>query len=186
MVSFFHSGGSGNQLAEDGAATDFPLGSEPAGPAHRPTIYRTLATAFSCSRRLREMQGLTKTAPQALNDFIEAFETAQARGETPALAAFLPEAPHPLYRAVLSELIRVDLEYSWKRGRPKRVEDYRLLFPDLFEDAAAARAIAFEEYRLRRQAGGVGGATDRLPMMLDPRTGCQAVLRPRSKEMYMF
>jgi hypothetical protein len=99
------------------------------------------------------MQALTNAPPLGLDDFIEAFELAQGQGETPALAAFLPEASHPLYQTVLSELIRVDLEYSWQRGRPKRVDDYRRLFPDLFADPEAVRGITFEDYRLRRQAG---------------------------------
>ena len=98
------------------------------------------------------MQALTNAPPLGLDDFIEAFELAQGQGETPALAAFLPEASHPLYQTVLSELIRVDLEYSWQRGRPKRVDDYRRLFPDLFADPEAVRGITFEEYRLRLQA----------------------------------
>jgi hypothetical protein len=89
----------------------------------------------------------------ALEDFVEAFESAQARDSQSDLADYLPAALHPLYRAVASELIRIDLELSWKRGRPKRVEDYQPLFPDLLQDPEVLEGIAFEEYRLRRQAG---------------------------------
>src|SRR5262249_29453485 len=101
-----------------------------------------------------DMMTGTTTAPWVeLDDFIEAFERAQARGVPSDLAHFLPEAPHPLYQAILSELIRVDLEYSWKRGDPKRVEDYQTRFPQIFTDRDALEGIAFEEYRLRLQAG---------------------------------
>jgi serine/threonine protein kinase/tetratricopeptide (TPR) repeat protein len=54
---------------------------------------------------------------------------------------------------VLRELVRIDLEYGWVRGRPRALPDYQRDFPRLFEDPEAVRAITFEEYRLRRQAG---------------------------------
>src|SRR4051812_35803210 len=88
-----------------------------------------------------------------LDDFIEAFEEAQARGLAADLADFLPREGHPLYPQVLRELVRVDLEYGWARGRPPLRGEYRRRFPALFAAPAAARDIAFEEYRLRHQAG---------------------------------
>jgi len=88
-----------------------------------------------------------------LDDFVAAFESAQARDGHSDLIDYLPAVPHPLYRAVASELIRVDLEYNWRRGKPKRVEDYQPLFPDLLADPEILEGIVFEEYRLRRQAG---------------------------------
>src|SRR5262249_53990816 len=57
------------------------------------------------------------------------------------------------YLAILCELIRVDLEYSWQDGRPNRLDHYRERFPELFGDSRWVQEIAFEEYRLRRQAG---------------------------------
>ena len=57
--------------------------------------------------------------------FVDAYEEAQARDGHADLADFLPGPDHPLYPAVLCELVRVDLEYGWMRGRPRRLEDYR-------------------------------------------------------------
>jgi Sigma-70, region 4 len=88
-----------------------------------------------------------------LDDFIQAFETARAQAPQADLTAFLPDADHPLYRRVLRELIRVDLEYGWERDRPKSLDEYRQLFPELFRDPENVHEIAFEEYRLRQQAG---------------------------------
>ena len=88
-----------------------------------------------------------------LEDLIAAFESAQARDPEADLADFLPEPCHPLYGAVLAELIRIDLEYGWQHGRPKPLEDYLQEFPDLAKDSEFWPQIAFEEYRLRRQAG---------------------------------
>src|SRR5262245_22375983 len=88
-----------------------------------------------------------------LDDFILAFETAWTRGEPVDLKEFLPEPGHALYISVLRELIRVDLEYGWDRGRPKPLEDYWDSFPELLRDPESLHAITFEEYRLRCEAG---------------------------------
>jgi serine/threonine protein kinase/tetratricopeptide (TPR) repeat protein len=88
-----------------------------------------------------------------LDSIIEAYEAEQAERGEADLAAFLPAADNPLYRDALRELVRVDLEYHWRRGQPRRLDDYRARFPDLANDAAALQAIAFEECRLRQQAG---------------------------------
>ena len=53
----------------------------------------------------------------------------------------------------MRELVRVDLEYAWQRGRPKPLDHYRAAFPDLFARPDDVRQVAFEEFRLRAQAG---------------------------------
>src|SRR5690242_406161 len=88
-----------------------------------------------------------------LDDFVEAYESACAGGRQADLAAFLPEPGHPLHRQVLRELVRVDLEYGWAQGRPRPLEDYRSLYPQLFQEPEDLQAVTFEEYRLRLQAG---------------------------------
>src|SRR6476619_7094270 len=87
----------------------------------------------------------------SLDDYIERYESAQAREGRADLVAFLPNRSDPLYLPVLRELVRVDLEYSWQRGQPTPLQDYLLRFPELFEDLASLQAISFEEYRLRKQ-----------------------------------
>ncbi len=49
--------------------------------------------------------------------------------------------------------MRVDLEFGWKRGCPKELTEYQRAFPALTGDRDGLREIAFEEYRLRQQAG---------------------------------
>ena len=88
-----------------------------------------------------------------LDDFVAAFEFAQEGGRKEPLTAFLPGREHPLYRLVLPELIRVEMEYAWRRAQPKHLQEYQEAFPELFQAKEALAAIAFEEYRLRRQAG---------------------------------
>jgi serine/threonine protein kinase len=92
-------------------------------------------------------------AGQGLDDFVEAFEARRAEAADTDLADFLPAPEDPLHLDVLRELVRVDLEYGWSCGRPLPLADYRERFPELFADARAAAEVAFEEYRLRCQAG---------------------------------
>src|SRR4051794_13865766 len=82
---------------------------------------------------------------------VEAFEEAQARGGEADPADFLPPADHDCYLDALGELLRVDLEYRWKRGPAASLDDYRSRFPALFADPERLSGVAFEEYRLRRQ-----------------------------------
>jgi serine/threonine protein kinase/tetratricopeptide (TPR) repeat protein len=97
--------------------------------------------------------GFAATDWEELDNFVEAYETAQAQSEQVDLGEFLPAADHPLYLSVLCELVRVELEYSWQRGRPQSLESYRARFPQLFRHPERVQEIAYEEYRLRRQAG---------------------------------
>ena len=89
----------------------------------------------------------------AIDDAVEAYESARGRDGRADLEAFLPAPDHPFYLAVLCELVRVDLEYGFADARPDRLEDYERRFPELFRDPGRVREIAFEEYRLRLKAG---------------------------------
>jgi eukaryotic-like serine/threonine-protein kinase len=96
---------------------------------------------------------LTMTSGMGLDDFIEAYEAAQHRDGHAPLDQFLPPPDHPLYSDVLRELVRVDLEYGWERGTPRPLKEYTQRFPCLAQDPAGLEAVAFEEFRLRCQAG---------------------------------
>lgn len=98
----------------------------------------------------------SNSAGTELDVYIDAFEAAQSTqtGPGPAdIRRFLPEPSHPLYLAVLRELVRVDMEYGWKRRKPRRLEEYQKDFPELFKDRKSLQDITFEEYRLRRLGG---------------------------------
>jgi serine/threonine protein kinase/Flp pilus assembly protein TadD len=88
-----------------------------------------------------------------LNDCIAQYERVQERDGQADLTDFLPPEGHPLYQAVLCELVRLDLEYGWQRGRPLTLDTYQARFPELFADSVSREELAFEEYRLRCQAG---------------------------------
>jgi tetratricopeptide (TPR) repeat protein len=109
------------------------------------------------------MSGSSRPAPMtAIDEAVEAYETARGRDGRADLEAFLPAHDHPLYLAALCELVRVDLEYGFEENRPHRLQDYERRFPELFRDSYHVRKLAFEEFRLRRQAGGSPTATEYL------------------------
>jgi len=87
-----------------------------------------------------------------LDAYVAAFESAHARGGADP-AAFAPPHGHPRRATVVCELVRTDLEFAWDAGTERRLEEYRDRFPELFADPALLRAVAWEEYRLRRAAG---------------------------------
>jgi serine/threonine protein kinase/Tfp pilus assembly protein PilF len=97
-----------------------------------------------------EAMGLRGTE---LDDFIEAYECSRASTGQATLDDFLPPRSDALYLPVLRELVRVELEYGWRRRQPCRLEEYQSRFPELFQDRECLQGITFEEYRLRRQLG---------------------------------
>jgi len=89
----------------------------------------------------------------ALAHRVEAFELVLEVSPDADLAHHLPPVEHPLYLAVLSELIRVDLEHAWNHGRRKRIADYTARFPTILTNPVMLEGVAFEEYRQRIRTG---------------------------------
>ncbi|MEN0136572.1 MAG: serine/threonine-protein kinase [Rhodococcus sp. (in: high G+C Gram-positive bacteria)] len=76
----------------------------------------------------------------------------ESSGSPAALTEYLPDTA-AIRRAALIELIKVDLEYRWLRsGRPKRIADYCLDFPELLA-APLPPELVYLEYRVRRLSG---------------------------------
>ncbi len=100
-------------------------------------------------------------------DYVEAFEAAQAPGGRADLGVYLPAHDHPHFLSILCELVRVELELRWTRGERPDLDEYRVRYPDLFLDARLAAEVAFEDNRLRRQAG-EPSAPARFPFAEDP------------------
>jgi serine/threonine protein kinase/tetratricopeptide (TPR) repeat protein len=85
--------------------------------------------------------------------YVKAFEAAWTDAGRATVESFVPPADDPAHAAAVRELVRVDLEFGWDCGRPRNVDDYRQAFPGVFADPAALAAVAFEEYRQRREHG---------------------------------
>ncbi len=70
----------------------------------------------------------------------------------PSLRSFLPAEPAEMRRLILTELIKVDLEYRWQQHHlPKTIEEYLLEFPELASEGVVSPDLIYEEYHVRRQ-----------------------------------
>lgn len=97
-----------------------------------------------------------ENSSQAWNDVcaqVEAFVQAWERADAPPeLRAFLPD--RPWRRLVLIELIKVDLEYRWRRPELRRtLEEYAALYPELREGGELPSDLVYEELLVRRRNG---------------------------------
>jgi eukaryotic-like serine/threonine-protein kinase len=64
----------------------------------------------------------------------------------------LPEQPLELRRLVLTELIKVDLEYRWQQHNlPKTIEEYLAEFPELADGGKLPCDLIYEEFLIRRR-----------------------------------
>ena len=88
-----------------------------------------------------------------LNEIVEAFETLRAQDAETQIDAFLPDRQDPEYARIALELMRVDMEHSWRDGAPKSLEDYKNRFTDVLSDHTAFRQLAYEDYRQRLLRG---------------------------------
>lgn len=88
-----------------------------------------------------------------LDERVEEFEQARAAGRSADLREYLPSRESDSYRQTALELMRVDLEYGWRSGSPRSIEEYLTALGDVLADPASLAALAFEEHRLRLAAG---------------------------------
>jgi tetratricopeptide (TPR) repeat protein len=108
---------------------------------------------------------LDRPAGYDLDSLLDAFEDAWQRGEAPSLDGFLPPPEAETRRALLEELVKIDLEYRWRPqhshaaaspeatlrddipGCPM-LERYLARYPELAEGGVAAHMVG-EEFRVR-------------------------------------
>lgn len=84
---------------------------------------------------------------------VEQYEAAWQQQGHAQIEQYLPPRSDPDYEAVALELMRVELEHSWRQGSPRLLEDYRRRFADVLDVPRRMGELAFEDYRCRSQAG---------------------------------
>ncbi|CAL1125253.1 unnamed protein product [Cladocopium goreaui] len=101
--------------------------------------------------RLDDASKVWDILAERIDSLIEGWE---AVGDPPALKEFLPESPPNLRYLALVELIKVDLEYRWKRHNlPRKVEEYAAEFPELCGEGGIPSDLIYEEYHVRTGMG---------------------------------
>ena len=95
------------------------------------------------------MTGAAESLFGGIEDIIESYEEASASGRPVSIRDYLPGKEDPARLQVLQELIRVEMDRSFRNGIPIAVENYRAEYPELFVSPKILAPLAFEEYRLR-------------------------------------
>ncbi len=85
---------------------------------------------------------------------VDRFESQRQTSPQARWNDFLPERGHPLFAETAAELVRVDLEYAWKSGQRRRLDEYRPAAPELFRNRELLSGPAYDhvergEYRDR-------------------------------------
>src|SRR3954452_17628097 len=102
--------------------------------------------------------GCLSSSP-TIDDYVLAYESACAAGESTDISSFFPPPDHPRRSEGIVELLRVDLEYAWRDGIRDRLDNQVTRFASLLDRRQLAE-VAYEDFRLRRSAG---EATSRAP-----------------------
>jgi serine/threonine protein kinase len=98
---------------------------------------------------------LTDEERSKLSARADEFHAALARGGVGDWGPFLAGLPETLRRAVLAELVIIDLMHRWSRGERPLVEEYVARFPELGPADRVPGAVIVEECRCRVKAGDV-------------------------------
>lgn len=96
------------------------------------------------------------TSDAAWNEVAErlgAFVAAWEAGVEPAIADHLPAGPEERRRLVLVELVKADLEFRARAGRPVRIEDYVAAHGELADADGPPVELLCEEHHVRRTHG---------------------------------
>jgi serine/threonine protein kinase len=88
-----------------------------------------------------------------LDDVVRRYEQACRSGDGAELEQFLPPASDGRRLAALHELVKLDLEVQWRRGRQVRVEDYLPRFPELGTARTVPAELIVAEFRARTLYG---------------------------------
>ncbi len=94
-------------------------------------------------------------AAEAIDALVAAWESYLKKdGEEPQLGEFVPQGSGSARELVLSELIKVDLEYRWRHDRsPRLIESYAEEFSERGPSEEISVELIYEELQVRVQAG---------------------------------
>lgn len=88
-----------------------------------------------------------------LQEVAERFERDCADAFPRNIAHYLPPESDPTRTSILDELLRIDLELHWRRGKGNHVEEYLARFPEVKADRLRVLQLIEEEFRVRGQFG---------------------------------
>jgi hypothetical protein len=104
------------------------------------------------STPMAHLASLTDEDRRLLEAWLVEFDLSWDEERLATRAATVPSG-HPLRRAALVEMVKIDLERQWQRGRPCGLEDYLRVYPELAEPDGVPPDLIEAEREVRRQFG---------------------------------
>ena len=115
-------------------------------------------------------EGLTDEQRQALETWLVEFDLAWDEGRMAAWLRKLPPRGDCLRRPALVEMVKIDLERRWQRGRRATLEGYVKALPELGTPDRLPPDLLLAEYEARQQCGATADLADfaqRFPRQAD-------------------
>lgn len=122
-----------------------------------------IAHRMECSERT--VRRLLEQGERSEQRIVE-FESSWRAGEVPRIEEFVPSKGNLTRHEILEELVRVDMEYRWRRPQPAKeaesgtglparpcVEDYVKRFTELSPHGQLPASLITEEFRVRTKWG---------------------------------
>jgi tetratricopeptide (TPR) repeat protein len=100
----------------------------------------------------QHLTGLSEADRLKLEHLLATFDTYWEDNKLEQTVRQLPP-PGPLRQAALIELVKIDLERQWQRGRRAQVEGYVKAFPELGPAEAVPADLLLAEYQVRAEFG---------------------------------
>lgn len=98
-------------------------------------------------------QPLKSEDHKRVQEVLDRFEQVWRAGSAADIEEFLPPPDDSLRSVLLFELIKVDLQIRWARGRSIEIQTYRDRFPELGTLASLPVRFIYEEFRARHLFG---------------------------------
>jgi serine/threonine protein kinase len=113
-----------------------------------------------------------------LQDITERFERDCADAFPRDPAEYVPDPSDPLRDVILDEIIRIDLELHWRKGKGHRIEVYLERFPELLRREGRLLQLIEEEYRVRGHFGDRPDAEEFVSRFPEHKGWLESRLRP--------
>src|SRR5947209_8768519 len=99
------------------------------------------------------LAALTDEQRLLLEAWLVDFDLSWDESQLGSWARRLPPPGDPLRRPALVEMVKIDLEHRWQRGRRARLEGYLKALPELGAAADLPADLLLAEYEARGQCG---------------------------------
>jgi serine/threonine protein kinase len=99
------------------------------------------------------LRGLTDEDRQVVEAWLVEFDQSWDENRLALQARRLPPAGSPLRLAALNEMVKIDLERQWQKGRQVLLESYLKAYPELGTSATVSLDLMQAEYQVRQQFG---------------------------------